>query len=124
MTLVEALLSIVILGMTAGGISALFTSGLQTLEQGQTVMLLQSALRSQMETVISRPFGEVLAEATGGEIITVDGQDYKAYWTATNIDLDGDTSPEANAMLVEVFLDGRSLSVILVDNEGRVGAVP
>jgi hypothetical protein len=123
-TLIESLLSIVLLALTVGGVSALFSSGLLALDQGEQVMLLESAMRSQMETLISRPFGEVLFEGSGEEIVSVGGVDHKIAWSASGTDLDADGAPEANAMLVQVSLEGRSLSVILVDHAGRLREAP
>ena len=39
-------------------------------------------------------------------------------------DLDGDSIPEASALLVSVSLRGRALSVLLVDHEDRVEKIP
>jgi len=117
------MLSIAILGMTVGAVSSLFSSGLQALEQGEKVALLDSELRSQMETLISRPFGEVLYEASGSQPVTVGGDVYTATWSATRQDLDGDGALESDAMVVEVSLAGRLLSVLLVDNDGQLGEV-
>ena len=123
-TLVEAMLSIVILGICVGGVSSLFSSGLQALEQGEQVMLLESALRSQVETLISHPFGEVLSEGSGSADVSVAGKTYTAIWSAAQHDLDGDGVPEPDAMLMVVALEGLSLSVILVDHNGRLGEAP
>ncbi len=124
LTLIESMISIVILGMTVTGISAAFSTGLQALEQSDDVLLLDSALRSRMETLVSRPFDEVLAEGSGEESLDIGGDAYKATWVATSVDLDSNGIPEPDAMTVEVTLGGRSLSVLLVDHDGRLGVVP
>ena len=123
-TLVESLISIMILGIAATGISVLFNSGLMALNQGEEVLLYESALRSQMESLISRPFQEVLTEASGSQNYVIQGVTYTVQWTAVNHDLNGDGLIEPDAMLVQASLDGRLVSVILVDDGGRLGVMP
>ena len=121
-TLVEALLAIATLALIAAAVSALYVSGVRSLEFQAEDMLLQSRLRSRMETLVGTPFHRL---ADGSEIISVVDQgrtnDYTIGWSAIPVDLDGDAIPEADARQVTVFMEGRSLTIILVDHKDNVG---
>jgi hypothetical protein len=122
-TLIEAMLSVALLALVAVGISAPYISGFQALDVQADRMLLDSSLRSQMEVLVGTDFGSLNA---GSEVVTVRGQNYTLTWTVVNVDLDGDATPEPSARQVTVSvieLPERSLTTILVDNEGRVGKI-
>lgn len=117
-TLVEALLSVVILGLIAAGISAPYISGLRSLEVQADRMLLDSHLRGRIEALIGLPFDQIIP---GTESVTVRGNDYTIAWTVTPVDWDGDSNQDAKQITVSVF--DRSLTTIVVDNEGKVGKI-
>ena len=119
-TLVEALLSVVILGLIAAGISAPYISGLRSLEVQADRMLLDSHLRGQMEKLIGLPFNRIIP---GTESVTVRGNDYTIEWSVTPVDLNGDSNPEPNARKITVSVFGRTLTTIVVDHEGKVGKI-
>ena len=122
-TLVEALLSVALLGLMVTGIATLYVSGLQSLDGQDDRMLLDSALRSRMEVLVGTDFG---ALSDDSEVVTVNGQNYTIAWTVVNVDLDGDATLEPNAVQVTVSiteLPDRTLTTILVDNEGWVGKI-
>ncbi|MBT8364230.1 MAG: prepilin-type N-terminal cleavage/methylation domain-containing protein [Deltaproteobacteria bacterium] len=122
-TLVEVLLSAALLGLMVTGIATLYASGLQSLNNQDDRMLLDSALRSRMEVLVGTNF---TALSPGSEVVNVNGQNYTINWNVVSIDLDGDSNPEPNAMQVTVSiaeLPDRSLTTILVDNEGGVGKI-
>ncbi len=126
LTLIEALISVVILGLMATGISAVYLSGLQSLEVQAERMLVDSALRSGLEVLVGRPFDEVLNEGGVGWQESLGGKTYNFTWSAALIDLDGDGTPEPKAMQITVSmtdLPGASLTTIVVDNEGKVGKI-
>ena len=119
-TLVEALLSIVILGFMAAVMSGLYISGLQTLDAGNERILLDSQLRSRMEFLISENFDQL---AGGSETVTINGTDYTVTWTVTAADLDGDAAPEPTAKQITVTLEDRTLTAIVADHETRLGKI-
>ena len=122
-TLVEVVLSVVILALMVSGISALYFSGFQSLDMEDDRMLLDSRLRGQMERLVGQPFDGL---SDGSEVVTVKGQNYTISWTVMLADLDGDATPESNAKQVTVSVAGMpdcTLTTILVDNEGRVGKI-
>ncbi len=119
-TLLEAMISVVLLGLMASGFSLLYASGLNSLDEQADRMLLDSHLRSRMEILIAQQFAQV---NNGSENVIVRGKNYTINWTVALKDLDGDMTPESNAKEVTVSVTGmsdRSLTTILVDHGGNV----
>jgi prepilin-type N-terminal cleavage/methylation domain-containing protein len=122
-TLLETLLAVALLGLVAYGISGLYFSGMQSLDEEELRILLDSRLRGRMEILVGNPFDQVV---DGSEVVSVNGRDYTIAWTVALVDLNGDSTPESNAKQVTVSLSGtpnRSLTTILVDNQGLVGKI-
>ena len=122
-TLIEAMLSVALLGLVAVGISAPYISGFQALDVQADRMLLDSALRSRMEVLVATDFGSL---GNDQEDVTVNGKNFKIKWKIDDIDLDGDDDKELNVVEVEVYvneLPERSLTTILVDNQGKTGKI-
>ena len=116
--MVEAVLSIVVLGFSATVVTGFYISGLQALAAQNERALLDSALRSKMEELLSQKFDQL---AGGSSSVTVNGQSHTITWLVANVDLDGDTNPESTAKDLNVTLEGRTLTTIVVDNEGLLG---
>jgi len=119
-TLLEAMLSMVLLGLVAFGISAPYLSGFQALDVQAERMLLDSQLRSRMEVLIGTDFD---ALASGSEVVIVQGQNFTLAWTIANVDLDGDAVAEITAKQITVSITerpGRTLKMIVVDNEDKI----
>lgn len=117
-SLVEALLSVVLLALMSGILSALFVSGLQNLDARQVRLSLDSRLRSQMERLLSENFAEL---NSGSDVIAVDGANYTINWSVELADLDGDGVPEPSAKQITVSLNETSLTTLYVDHEGALG---
>lgn len=124
-TLVEVLVSVILLGFMATGISAMYLSGLRSLDAQNDRMLLDSRLRSRMEVLVGTDFA-ALSNGSDSEEVSINGQNYTIDWTIASIDLDQDGHPESNARQVTVSVagvSGRSLTTIIVDSEGRLGKI-
>jgi len=122
-TLVEVLVSVILLGFMATGISAMYLSGLRSLDAQNDRMLLDSRLRSRMEVLVGTDFA---ALSDDSEVVSINGQNYTIEWTVVSIDLDQDGHPESNARQVTVSVagvSGHSLTTIIVDHEGRLGKI-
>lgn len=121
-TLIEALMSVVILGGMAAAVSALYISGLDTIDAQGDTMLLDSYLRSRMELVLATPFSSL---ADGTETVTVRDADYTITWTVAPADLDGDTIAEFDAVSVTVTISetGDTLEAIIVDPQDKLGKI-
>jgi len=122
-TLIEILLSMILLGLMITAISALYISGLQALDTQDDSMLLDSHLRSRMEVLVGTEF---VTLGNGSQAVSVNGKNYTINWNVVPIDLDGDSTPESNAVQVTVSvvgIAGHSLTTIIVDHEDRVGKI-
>ena len=122
-TLLEAMLSVVLLALVAVGISAPYISGFQALNAQADRMLLDSRLRSRMEALVATDFDSL---ASGSEVVTVNGENFTINWNVASIDLNGDGNPEPTAVQVTVSVAGlpaRALTTLRVKNEGRLGKI-
>ena len=122
-TLVEVLVSVILLGFMATGISAMYLSGLRSLDAQNDRMLLDSRLRSRMEVLVGT---DLAALSDDSRVVSINGQNYTIEWTIASIDLDQDSHPESNARQVSVSVagvSGHSLTTIIVDHEGRLGKI-
>ena len=120
-TLIEVLLSVVFLGLLSVGVATVYSSGQQSLDEQADRMLLDGQLRSRMELLVATDFSALSGES---EVVTVRGEDYTIAWTVALVDLDDESTPESDAKQVTVSLSGvsnRSLTTILVNNQGRMG---
>ena len=113
--LVEVLLSIVILGLTAGVISQAFNSGYQAMDARIDRARQDSIMKSKMEYLLAMTFADL---SDGSQIVTVDAKSYTVSWTFTPIDLNGDSVPEASAKLLTVSVGDRSILTIVCDHTG------
>lgn len=118
--MVEALLSMTILALIATAVSAIYGSGFQALEIQGDRMLIDSALRSQMEFQLGNAFADL---SSGTTSVTVNGQSRTVTIDVIAADLDGDATPEPAAKQVTVSIDGRSLKAIVVDDEDKLGKI-
>ncbi len=119
-TLVEALLSMTILALIATVVSAVYASGFQALELQSDRMLIDSALRSEMEFQLGNAFADL---SSGTTSVTVNGQSHTVTIDVVAADLDGDAVPEPAAKQVTISIDGRSLTAIVVDDEDKLGKI-
>jgi hypothetical protein len=117
---VEVTVSILFLGIMVMGISGLYFAAQRSLLDQEHLLPLDSRLRGRMEEIVSRPF---VAMTDGSEAITIDGRNYTVTWTVTHPDLDGDTAAEATAKEITVSVDGRSLTTLVIDNQGKIGKI-
>jgi Tfp pilus assembly protein PilV len=119
-TLVEVAVSILFLGIMVMGISSLYFTAQRSLDDQQRLLPLDSRLRGRMEEIISRPFAAI---TDGSEAITIGGQNFTVTWSVTHPDLDGDTVVEATAKEITVSVEGRSLTTLVIDNQGNIGKI-
>lgn len=119
-SLIEALLSVVILGGMAAAVSALYISGLQTVHEQGDAMVLDSHMRSRMEQILATPFASLV---DGNEIVSVGDDSYTLAWTITLTDLDGDSidEPDAKSAVLTVSETGDTLEAIIVDPQDFLG---
>lgn len=119
--MVELILAIVTLALMTTVVSTLYIGGIQSSHSQEKGMLLDSALRGKMESLISSPFDSLI---NGSAVLSIEGDTYTISWIVSLIDLNGDALPEAAAKKIIIRVDedpDRSLSLIVVNHEGRVG---
>lgn len=116
-TLVEVLLSVVILGFSVVAISDAYHTGLRALDAQRDEAQVDARLRSRIELLLAEEFA---ALGAGQVTEVVAGQSETVAWTVVSVDLDGDLSPDPAAKHVTVTLRDRSLEVIVVDTGGWV----
>jgi type II secretory pathway pseudopilin PulG len=116
-TLVEALISIVLLAVGVAVVSGLYTTGMKALAIQHEEALYNSAMRSRMEFLLSL---EVDQLADGSETVSIQGTDYTLDWTISDVDIDGDTFVDTGVKEISVALDGETLTALVVDSSGQV----
>lgn len=116
-TLIEVLLSVVILGFSVVAISDAYHTGLRALDAHRYEAQLDARLRSRLELLLAERFATL---GTGQASEVVAGTTETVAWTVVPVDLDGDLAPEPTAKHVTVTLRDRSLEVIVVDAGGWV----
>lgn len=119
-TLIEVLLSVLVLGLSAAAIADVYFAGLNAMDSRIIGGQIDSAIRSRMERLLAVKF---VALSSGSEAITVEGEPYTITWTVANVDLDGDTVPEPGAKQITITLGDRSLVTIVTDSSGRIGKI-
>jgi len=117
MTLVEVLLSIVVLGFSVVALSDAYHTGLRALDAQAVEAELDARLRARMEMLLADDLG---ALAGGQTDVTVGGVSHKLTWTVGPVDLDGDSLPEPAARRVTVTLRDRRMETIVADRGGWV----
>lgn len=116
-TLVEALLAIATLALLATGLATLYASGHRAIAlQGDDTRIC-SALRGEVERMIATPFTNLVSSET---VLDITGQTYTSIVTKVAIDMNGDAAVETNAASVTVAIDDYSVTVLRVDDAGRV----
>ena len=113
-------MAVVIFALMAGVLASLYAAGLQNLAARDDGVVLDSALRSQMEILLSEKFSEV---SSGTSTVSVRGTDYTMTWTVTGFDVDGDANLEPDAKQLTVSLANRSLTTLYVDHAGALGTL-
>jgi prepilin-type N-terminal cleavage/methylation domain-containing protein len=120
-SLVEALLAMLILGLSASGISALYMSGIQAVDAQDVRAASDSCMRGKMEELLSTKFNQL---SNGSQSVTVCGKTMTLTWTASDYDINGDSTAETSAKQLSVTLDGRTLTCLAVKNDDRVLPIP
>ena len=120
-TLVEVVLSAVILGLVAVPLTEIFHTGLRTLDERMDEYIITSKLRSMMEQLLSTDYQFL---SSGSIQVTIRGKTEWMNLTVTPWDIDGDFVPESGVKRIQVEWGGRTLSTIVTDHFGDVEKIP
>jgi|GEM_PF-3606924 len=116
-TLIEALLSSVIMAVCVMAVSAAFSGGLQNLrDEGRTLELVNHAA-GKMDELIGTSFADL---QSGSDSVAVQGETVSRQWSVSLYDVDGDSAPDSDAKRVVVDVGGVQISTLLVDSAGLV----
>jgi len=116
-TLIEALLSSVIIAVCVMAVSTAFYGGLQNLRDEGRILEIVNYAEGQMDELIATDFAGVVS---GSDTVTVQGKTLNKQWVVAPYDVDGDAVPESDAKLIVVTIDNVELSTLLVDSAGQV----
>jgi len=111
-TLVEAVLSMIILGLVAAALFGVYASGMQAMEETILRSQIEAAARSRMEKIMAYKFDRL---GSGEETVTIDGESYTVRWWSSWTDLDGDFYGEYDARQVIVYCEDVFFSTIVFD---------
>ena len=111
-TLVEAVLSMTILGLVAAALFGVYASGMQAMEETIFRSEIEAAARSRMEKLLAYKFDRL---GSGEETVTIDGEAYTVRWWSSWIDLDGDYYGEYDARQIFVQCEDVYFSTIVFD---------
>jgi type II secretory pathway pseudopilin PulG len=117
-TLIEALLAASTLALLAAGTAVLYASGQRALAVQSDEILLSSALRSGIENAVATPFDQLTDSTTD---VAVGARLLTRSVAIAPADVDGDGTNDVDAVLITVSLDGRSVSLLRVADQDRLG---
>ena len=116
-TLVEALLSSVIIAVCVMAVSAAFYGGFQNLrDEGRTLEMV-NYVAGKTDELIATDFAAV---ASGSDTVTVRGESMPRNWTVELHDVDNDGLPDPDAKLVAVTVGEIRISTLVIDSAGLV----
>jgi prepilin-type N-terminal cleavage/methylation domain-containing protein len=116
-TLIEALLSSVVIAVCVMAVSAAFYGGTQNLRDEARILEIVSHAEGKMDELISTEFAGVVS---GSDTVAVQKDTVTIEWSATSYDVDGDAVPESDVKLIVVTIEDVELSTLLVDSAGQV----
>ena len=116
-SLVEALLSSVIIAVCVLAVSAAFYGGLQNLRDEAGLLEKVNYAAGKMDELIATNFARL---GGGSDNVTVRGETVQRHWQITSYNVDGNPGVEPDAKLIVVTVDDVGLLTLLVDSAGRV----
>lgn len=116
-TLLESVLSLVIVALLASIVGTVYVSGLQIYNVESDTLQVSSALRSRMEQLLSTEFSQL---ASGSQVLTINGTSYTATWTVSTVDMTGDGIAESTAKSVSLTLGGSTLVTLVANSTDKV----
>ena len=116
-TLIEALLSSVVIAVCVMAVSAAFYGGTQNLRDEGRILEIVNYAEGKMDEPIATDFDDV---DSGADQVTVQGETVQRHWTVTPYDVDGTPGVEMDVKLIVVTIEDVELSTLLVDSAGQV----
>jgi prepilin-type N-terminal cleavage/methylation domain-containing protein len=116
-TLIEALISSVIVAVCVMAVSAAFYGGFQNLEDEGAMIEKVNYAAGKMDELIATDFARL---SGGNDNVTVSGEQVYRSWQVSSYDVDGSPGAEPDAKLIVVTVGDVELVTLLVDSGGRV----
>ncbi len=116
-TLIEALLSTMIISVSVMAVSAAFYGGFENLRDEGRLLEKVNHATGKMDELIATEFSSI---ANGSDLVTVGGEQIQRQWQATPADVDGNPGVEQDARIVVVRVDDIKFTTIVVDSAGQV----
>lgn len=116
-TFIEAMLSLIVLGLMTVTISGAVFSGLRAREAQQRGFLIDSAARSLMERLVSHPADQLWG---GAMDVDIDGETVRMYYYAEGVDLDGNGHDDFGVLQVRVVIEEVELITIMANDYSMV----
>jgi len=118
--LIEALLSIVVVGLTVLAVSELVIGATASSSTASLQLQYLYAAQAKMEELLAQPF-EQLTPGTDSEVIELDGTEVVRSWTVSGVDIPGSEAGEdENAYRVTVTVAGFEIESIVVHSGGNL----
>jgi prepilin-type N-terminal cleavage/methylation domain-containing protein len=116
-TLIEALISSVIIAIAVMAVSAAFYGGLQNLDDEARILELVNYAAGKMDELIATHFVRL---SGGTDQVTVQGENVQRQWQVTPYDVDGNPGVETDAKRIVVTVGDVEFATLLIDSAGRV----
>ena len=116
-TLIEALLSSVVMAVTVMAVSAMFYSGFQNLDDEARLLEKVNYASGKMDELISTEFSDI---TSGNDQVTVGGEQITRRWFVSLVDVDGNPGTEMDAKTIMMTVDDVEFMTIVVDSAGLV----
>lgn len=116
-TLIEGLLSSVILAVAVMAVSAGFYSGFQTVRDEGRALECVNYAAGKMDELMATDFANIVS---GSDNVTVQGETVARDWVVELYDVDMDLVPDDDAKRIVVTVGDVEFSTLIVDSAGRV----
>jgi prepilin-type N-terminal cleavage/methylation domain-containing protein len=116
-TLIEALLSSVIIAVCVMAVSGAFYGGLQNVREEARTLELVNHAAGKMDELIATSFAHL---QSGSDSVIVQGEAVPREWSVSLYDVDGDAVSDLDAKQVVVDVGGIEISTLLIDSVGLV----
>ena len=116
-TLIEALLSTMIISVTVMAVSAAFYGGFENLQDEGRLLEKVNHAAGKMDELIATDFTSITG---GAEWVTVGGEQIQRRWQVSPVDVDGNPDVELDAKLVVVTVGDVEFTTVVVDSAGQV----
>lgn len=114
-TLIEALILVVILGLVALGVGTALQNLVRVPRATNTMLAVSNALIDKMEYLRSLPFDSLATGTSFSDTVTINGQSFARNVTIALADADANGGADADFKKITITLSGQSLVLCLTN---------